>query len=63
MVAPHFRTADEADFIFRAADAFGRLVAAGRIEIWHLLAVAFLLGIVFAFDIPARQSFLSLRDA
>jgi len=34
------------------------LVASGRIEPWHLVAGNFVLGIVNAFDSPARQSFL-----
>ncbi len=34
------------------------LVASGRIEPWHLVAGNFVLGVVNAFDSPARQSFL-----
>jgi MFS family permease len=34
------------------------LVASGRIEPWHLVAGNFVLGMVNAFDSPARQSFL-----
>ena len=34
----------------------GRLVATGRIQIWHLLAVAFLLGISNAFEMPAASA-------
>jgi MFS family permease len=34
------------------------LVASGHIEVWHLIAGNFLLGLVNAFDGPSRQSFL-----
>lgn len=34
----------------------GRLVATGQIQIWHLLAVAFLLGISNAFEMPAASA-------
>jgi MFS family permease len=34
------------------------LVASGRVEPWHLVAGNFVLGVVNAFDSPARQSFL-----
>jgi len=34
------------------------LTLSGRIEIWHIYVLAILLGVVNAFDIPARQSFL-----
>ena len=34
----------------------GRLVATGQIQIWHLLAVAFLLGISNAFELPAASA-------
>ncbi|MGH8746536.1 MAG: MFS transporter, partial [Burkholderiales bacterium] len=34
------------------------LVASGRIEAWHLVAGNLVLGVVNAFDSPARQSFL-----
>ena len=34
----------------------GRLVATGQIQIWHLLAVAFLLGISNAFEMPAAAA-------
>jgi MFS family permease len=34
------------------------LVASGRIEPWHLITGNFVLGVVNAFDSPARQSFL-----
>jgi MFS family permease len=34
------------------------LVFTGRIQVWHILTIAALLGVVNAFDIPARQSFL-----
>jgi MFS family permease len=31
----------------------GWLVATGQVRVWHIIAVAFLLGIVFAFEMPA----------
>jgi MFS family permease len=34
------------------------LVLTGAIEVWHLVALSVLLGIIMGFDIPARQSFL-----
>jgi len=34
------------------------LTLSGRIQVWHLFVLAVLLGVVNAFDIPARQSFL-----
>jgi MFS family permease len=34
------------------------LTLAGRIQVWHLFVLSSLLGIVNAFDIPARQSFI-----
>ncbi len=34
------------------------LTLAGRVQLWHIFTLAALLGIVNAFDIPARQSFL-----
>jgi MFS family permease len=34
------------------------LTLSGRVEVWHLLAIAASLGVVNAFDIPARQSFV-----
>jgi MFS family permease len=38
--------------------ALAGLTLAGRVQLWHIFAMASLLGIVNAFDIPARQSFL-----
>jgi MFS family permease len=35
------------------------LTATGVVEVWHLLGIASLLGIVNAFDIPTRQAFLT----
>ena len=35
------------------------LTVTGRIEIWHVLAMSLLLGVVNAFDAPARQAFVS----
>jgi len=34
------------------------LVLFGRIEVWHIIALSAFLGIVNAFDMPARQSFV-----
>lgn len=38
--------------------ALAALVLAGEVAVWHLVVLSFLLGIVNAFDVPARQSFL-----
>jgi MFS family permease len=40
------------------AAALAWLTLVGRVEKWHILFLAALLGVVNAFDIPARQSFL-----
>jgi MFS family permease len=40
------------------ASALAGLTLAGRVQLWHIFALAGLLGVVNAFDIPARQSFL-----
>src|ERR1700726_3905265 len=34
------------------------LTLTGRIHVWHIFVLAGLLGVVNAFDIPARQAFL-----
>jgi MFS family permease len=34
------------------------LVAAGAVNVWHVLVLSFLIGSVNAFEIPARQSFI-----
>jgi MFS family permease len=34
------------------------LVHSGTVKVWHVAGLAFLLGIVNAFDVPARQSFV-----
>jgi MFS family permease len=34
------------------------LTLSGRVEVWHIFVLASLLGVVNAFDIPGRQSFL-----
>jgi len=34
------------------------LVFTGRVQVWHVMALAATLGIVNAFDVPARQSFV-----
>lgn len=38
--------------------ALAALVLTGSIQVWHILALSALLGIVNGFDMPARQSFL-----
>ena len=35
------------------------LTLSGKIQVWHIFVLSSLLGVVNAFDIPARQSFLS----
>ncbi|HOW90559.1 MAG TPA: MFS transporter, partial [Elusimicrobiales bacterium] len=39
--------------------ALGSIVLSGRVEIWHILALSSFLGLVNAFDIPARQAFVA----
>ena len=39
--------------------ALGLLVVAGRVELWHVCALAFLSGCVDAVDMPARQTFVA----
>ena len=39
--------------------ALGVLVLAGQVELWHMYAFAFALGIASAFDMPVRQTFVS----
>ena len=34
------------------------LTLSGRVQVWHIFVLAALLGVVNAFDIPGRQSFL-----
>ncbi len=43
------------------AQAFGlgALALSGHIEIWHIVALAFLLGLVHAVEMPARHSFIA----
>lgn len=36
----------------------GLLILSGRIEVWHMVVLAFLAGCAFAADIPARQSLI-----
>jgi MFS family permease len=38
--------------------ALAFLVISGRVEVWHILALSLVLGLVNAFDIPARQAFV-----
>jgi MFS family permease len=40
------------------ASILATLTISGHIEIWHIFVLASLLGVVNAFDIPARQSFI-----
>jgi MFS family permease len=42
----------------QAATLFG-LTASGAIEIWQIQALALILGVTFAFDMPVRQSFVA----
>lgn len=39
--------------------ALGVLVLSGQVELWHMYAFAFALGIASAFDMPVRQTFVS----
>jgi MFS family permease len=34
------------------------LAATGSIEVWHIIAIAFTLGVINAFDLPMRQAFM-----
>lgn len=40
------------------AFALAALTLTGRVEIWHIFVLSALLGVVNAFDIPARQAFI-----
>jgi MFS family permease len=40
------------------AFAFAALMLSGRIQLWHIFALATFIGIVNAFDMPTRQSFV-----
>ena len=40
------------------AFALAALTLSGRVQVWHVFVLAALLGVVNAFDLPARQSFL-----
>src|SRR5215210_3632868 len=40
------------------AFALGVLVITNQVEVWHVLALALLLGVVNAFDMPVRQAFV-----
>jgi len=40
------------------AFALGILTSTGLVKIWHVLIIVFLVGVVNAFDMPARQSFV-----
>lgn len=37
----------------------GMLVVTGTVQLWHVYALAFLLGVASAFDAPSRQAFVS----
>ena len=41
-----------------SAFIFAALVGSGRIQPWHILALAALVGVAMAFDMPARQAFM-----
>ena len=40
------------------AAIFGMLVITGRIQVWHIIVLDFVLGALYAIDQPARQAFL-----
>lgn len=40
------------------AGALAALTLTGRVQVWHIFVLATLLGVVNAFDLPGRQSFL-----
>ncbi|MCE5325576.1 MAG: MFS transporter [Planctomycetaceae bacterium] len=40
------------------AFALGALALSGAIEVWHIIALAAVMGLINAFDIPIRQSFV-----
>ncbi len=40
------------------AFALAYLVLAGKVQVWHIIALSSFLGLVNSFDIPARQSFV-----
>jgi MFS family permease len=44
---------------FAQALALGVLTITGAIQLWHIFALSFLLGIVTVFDLPARQAFVT----
>lgn len=39
--------------------ALGLLVVTGRVQLWHVCLLAFLLGLINSFDNPVRQAFIS----
>jgi MFS family permease len=41
------------------AFALAGLTIVGRVQVWHIFVIAALLGVVNAFDIPARQAFVA----
>jgi MFS family permease len=44
--------------MFVQAAALAVLTLTGLVQVWHVIALAFLLGIARALDVPARQSFI-----
>jgi MFS family permease len=40
------------------ASAMAALVLTGEVRVWHIIALSFVLGLVNAFDVPARHSFV-----
>ncbi|MBI5239920.1 MAG: MFS transporter [Elusimicrobia bacterium] len=44
---------------FAQALALAVLTMTGAIQLWHIFALSFLLGIVMVFDLPARQAFVA----
>jgi MFS family permease len=44
-------------FMMLVSVSVATLVASGQIQVWHLMVSASLIGIAFAVDLPARQSF------
>jgi MFS family permease len=49
--------ATQAGLLGQAA-VFGLLAATGRIQVWHIIVLDFVMGALFAIDQPARQAFL-----
>src|SRR5689334_3158473 len=45
-------------FAMSLAFILAGLTLSGRVQVWHIFVLAALMGVVNAFDIPARQAFL-----